>query len=131
MTCHIKVAWLRGGIIRKDCTRNEEERASQRLGPIRKNLWMTHKGKCEVNYIWDKRLVVRKKRETAICVGAWSSGQLSPMGIRVPAFETLQKTFKLQIVKRANEVSSGLRKIRKWTLWRSRPLPKRKNRSGT
>jgi hypothetical protein len=108
MTCHMKVA----GIIRKDCKRNEEERASQRLGPIRKNLWTTHKGKSEINYILDKRqLDVRKKRETAICVGGRSSGQLSPMGIKVPAFKTLQKTFKLQIVKRAKEVSSGLRKI--------------------
>jgi hypothetical protein len=67
----------------------------------------------------------------AIGVGGWSSGQLSPMGMRVPAYKTLQKIFRLQIVKRAKEVSSGLRKIRKCTLWRGSPPPKRKERSCT
>jgi hypothetical protein len=43
------------------------------------------------------------------------------MGIRVSAYKTLQKTFRLQIIKRAKEVSSRLRKVRKWTLWRGRP----------
>jgi hypothetical protein len=126
------VAWLKGGIIRKDCTRAEDERATQRLGPLRKNLWTTHKGKCEINYMGGKRpLDVRKKRATAIGVGGWSSGQLSPMGIKVPAYKTLQKTFRLQIVKRAKEVSSGLRRIRMWTLWRGRPPPKRKKKLRT
>jgi hypothetical protein len=39
--------------------------------------------------------------------------------------------FGLEYVKRANGMSSGLRKIRKLTLWRGRPLPKRKMRSCT
>jgi hypothetical protein len=34
------------------------------------------------------------------------------------------KTFRLEILKRANEMSSRLEKLRKWTLWRGRPLPK-------
>jgi hypothetical protein len=50
------------------------------------------------------------------------------MGIRVPAYKTLQKTFRLQIVKRAKEVSSGLRRMRKWILWRGRPPPKCKKK---
>jgi hypothetical protein len=129
MIWYAGLAWLKGGIIRKDCTRTEDERATQRLGTLRKNLWTTHKGKGETNYIGGKRpLDVRKKRETAIGVGGWSSGQLSPMRIRVPAYKTLQKTFRHQIVKRAKEVSSGLRRIRIWTLWRGRPPPKHKKK---
>jgi hypothetical protein len=114
MTRYARVAWLRGGIIRKDFTRTEDDRATHRLGPFRKSLRTTHKGKGETNDTDGKRpLDVRKKRATAIGVGGWSSGQLSPVGIRVPAYKTLQKTFRLQIVKRAKEASSGLRKIRK------------------
>jgi hypothetical protein len=37
-----------------------------------------------------------------------------------------EKTLGLEIVKRAVGLSSGLRKIRYWTSWRGRPLPKRK-----
>jgi hypothetical protein len=43
MNSYAGVAWLRGGIIRKDCTRIEDERATQRLGALRKNLWTAHK----------------------------------------------------------------------------------------
>jgi hypothetical protein len=35
-----------------------------------------------------------------------------------------RKTFRLEIVKRAAGSSVGLRKIRDWTSWRSRPPPK-------
>jgi hypothetical protein len=130
MTRYAGVAWFRGGIIRKDCTRNKDERATQRLWPLRKNVWTTHKGKGETNYIGVKRpLDVRKKWATAIGVGGWGSRQLSPMGMRVPAYKTLQKTFRLHIVKRAKEVSSGLRRIRIWTLCRGKPPPKRKKKS--
>jgi hypothetical protein len=37
--------------MRKNCTRTEDERATQRVGPFRKNLWATHKGKGETTYI--------------------------------------------------------------------------------
>jgi hypothetical protein len=124
-----RLAWGKENFVRKDCTRKGDERATQRLGPLRKNLWTTHKGKGEINFIGCKRpLDVRKKRATAIGVGEWSSRQLSHMGIRVPAYKTLQKTFRLQIVERAKEVSSGLQRIRIWTLCRGRPPPKRKKK---
>jgi hypothetical protein len=132
MICYAGVAWLKGGIIRKDCTRTEDEQATLSLGPLRKNLWTTHKGKGETNYIGGKRpLDVRKKSATVIGVRGWSSGQLSHMGIRVPAYKTLQKTFRLQIVKQTKAVSSGLRRIRKWILWRGRPPPKCKKKLHT
>jgi hypothetical protein len=127
MTRYAGVASLRGGIMRKNCTRTEDERATQRLGPLRKSLWTIHKGKGETNYIGIKRpLDIRKKKTTAIGIRGWSSGQLSPMRMRVPAYKTLQKTFRHQIIKRAKEVSSGLRKTKKWNLWSDRPPPKRK-----
>jgi hypothetical protein len=80
MNRYAGVAWLRGGIVRKDCTKKGDERATQRLGPLRKKLWTTNKGKGETNYICDKRqLDERKKRETVICVrggGAQDSSHL-------------------------------------------------------
>jgi hypothetical protein len=40
--------------------------------------------------------------------------------------EIFWKTFRLDILKRANEISSRLQKVRKWTLWRGRLPPKQK-----
>jgi hypothetical protein len=37
-----------------------------------------------------------------------------------------RKAFGLEFVKQANGMSNGLRKLRKWALWRGRPPPKRK-----
>jgi hypothetical protein len=75
MTCYAGVAWLRGGIIRKDCTRTEDEQATQRLGPLGLNL-------CEI--------------------------------------------FGGKIAKQVAGTSCRLRRVRKWSLWRGRPPPKRK-----
>jgi hypothetical protein len=36
--------------------------------------------------------------------------------------EIYRKTIGLDIVKRASEMSTGLLKMRNWTLWRGRPL---------
>jgi hypothetical protein len=41
------VAWVRQGVIRKDCTRAKVERATQRVGALRNNLRMHHEGKRE------------------------------------------------------------------------------------
>jgi hypothetical protein len=38
-----------------------------------------------------------------------------------------KKTIGLEFLKRAVGISSGLRKIRNWTLWWGQPTPKRKN----
>jgi hypothetical protein len=45
MTRSAGVAWLRRGIVRKDCTRAKNERATKRVGPLRKYLRMHHEGK--------------------------------------------------------------------------------------
>jgi hypothetical protein len=49
------VAWLRRGVIRKDCTRAKVERATQRVEPYRKNLWMHHEGKCGTKNLGGKQ----------------------------------------------------------------------------
>jgi hypothetical protein len=65
---------------------------------------------------------VRRKTVTAIGTGGLSSGQLSPLDRREPAYKILKKTNVLEIVKRAVGISSGLQRIRNWALWRGRPL---------
>jgi hypothetical protein len=39
-----------------------------------------------------------------------------------------RKTIGLEIVKRAVRISSGMRKVTDWTLWRGQPPPKRKKK---
>jgi hypothetical protein len=73
---------------------------------------------------------VRKMRTTVIGIAGWSSRQISPLGRRVSAYEVLKKTLELEFVKRACGLSSGFRKMRKWTLWRGRPSPKRNKKEG-
>jgi hypothetical protein len=84
--------------------------------------------------MWNKDLggnqqqYVRKKRATVIGIGGWSSRQLSPLGKRVSAYETLKKAQELKFLKIARGMSSGFRRIRKLTLRRGRPPLKRKKR---
>jgi hypothetical protein len=66
-------------------------------------------GRMGTKGLGDKRpLYVRKKRATAIGIGGWSSGQLSPLGRGGPTYRTLKKTIKLEFVRRANGMPSGL-----------------------
>jgi hypothetical protein len=89
MTHRSGVAWLRRGVIRKDCTRAKVERATQRIRPLRKNLWTHHEGKRGTKDQGRKwPLYVRKKRATTIGIGGWSSRQLSPLGRRGLAYMT-------------------------------------------
>jgi hypothetical protein len=67
MTHCAGVAWLRRGVVRKDCTRAKVERATQRVRPLRKNLRTHHEGKRGTKDLGSKLpLYVRKKRATAI-----------------------------------------------------------------
>jgi hypothetical protein len=71
---------------------------------------------------------VRKKRATVIEIRGWSSRQLSPPGRRVLAYEDFKKTLELDFMKRACGMSSGIQKIKKWTLWRGKPPLKQKKK---
>jgi hypothetical protein len=87
-----RVAWLRRGVVRKDCTKAEVERTAQTVGPLRKNLRTHHEGRRGRKYLGGKLpLYVRKKRATTINIVRWNSRQLSSLGRRGPASETLKK----------------------------------------
>jgi hypothetical protein len=45
------------------------------------------------------------------------------LGSKRTSARIYRKAFVLEIVKRAVRISSGLRKVRDWTLWRGRPPP--------
>jgi hypothetical protein len=49
------VTWLRRRVVRKYCTRAKVERATQRVGPFRKDLRMHHEGKCGTKDLGGKR----------------------------------------------------------------------------
>jgi hypothetical protein len=88
-----------------------------RKGPECKNgisdrgLKQKQRGSERIKDLGDRRpIYVRKKRITSMIY---------------------RKTIELEIVKRAVGISSRLRRIRNWTLWRGRPPPKRKKKSCT
>jgi hypothetical protein len=49
-----------------------------------------------------------------------------PLGNERTTSGIYRKNIGLEIVKRAVRISSGIRKVTDWTLWRGRPPPKRK-----
>jgi hypothetical protein len=122
MTRCTGLAWLRRGVIRKDCIRVKAEWTTQRIGAIKENLQVHHEWKGGTKDLGSKGpLCVRNKRATAIGIGGQSSRQLSPLGRGGPTYKTLMKTLELEFVKWANGTSSGFQKMRKWTLQRGRP----------
>jgi hypothetical protein len=56
------------------CTRTKVERATQTVGPLKKNLWMHHDGRRTKELSSKLLLYLRKKRVTTISVGDWNSG---------------------------------------------------------
>jgi hypothetical protein len=98
------VAWLRRGAVRKDCTRAKDERATQGVGPLWKNLRMHHEGKSGIK-------------------DPGTRWQLCP---RIE--KMLGEIFRGKIAKQVVRTPNRLWKLRKWTLWRGRPPLKRKKR---
>jgi hypothetical protein len=123
------LAWLRRGVVRKDCTRVTVEQATQRVGPLRKNLWIHHEGKCGTKDLGGKRPpYLRKKRTTTNGIEGWSSGHQSHLGCEGTLKMILYAIFRWKIAKQVVATSSRLQKIRKWSLWRGRLPPKRKKK---
>jgi hypothetical protein len=124
--------WLKRGVLRKECTRANVERGTQRVGPLRKNLRTHHEGKRGTKNVGDKRpLYVRKKRATANGIGGGTQDSCHLWEEEDRPTRPPEKTLELEFVKRANGMCSGFRKMRTWILWRSWPPPKRKKRSCT
>jgi hypothetical protein len=119
---HARVAWRkRGVVVRRDCIGAKVE---QRIWRVR----MHHEGRRGTKDLGSKRLLyLRKKRVTAIVIRGWSSGQLSSLG-RGPTYKNVKKILELEfMMKRANGMSSGLRRMRDQTV-EGRPPPKWKKK---
>jgi hypothetical protein len=71
--CHLQEGvppWCKRGVVRKDWTRSKVEGATQRIGPLRKNLQMQHEGRRGTKDVGSKWLLyLKKKRATAIGTG--------------------------------------------------------------
>jgi hypothetical protein len=119
MPRHATVAW------RKRHIRSTVERATQRVGRLRKNLQSRKESSKATKNLGGKQpLYPEKRNTTGIGIGGWSLGQLSPLGRRGPTYKILKKTLKLESVKQAKGMPSGLQTSKQWTLWRGRPPPK-------
>jgi hypothetical protein len=123
------VAFLRRGAVRKDCTRAKVERATQRIGSLRKILRTHHEGKRRIKDLGDRRpLCLRKERTTMNGNEGWSSGQKSHLGSGGTRKKTLYEMYRGKIAKQVVKTSIGLLRMMDGTLWRGRPPPKRKKR---
>jgi uncharacterized damage-inducible protein DinB len=124
-----RVAWSKRNIVRNKWTSFKVERETRKVGPLRKNLRMHHEGRTGTKDLYGKRpLNPRKKRTNGIGIEGWRSRELSPLGRGGPTYKTLRKNLELEFVKRANGMSSRLRRMMDRTLWRVRPPPKRKKK---
>jgi hypothetical protein len=127
MTRHARVAWRRENFVRKDCTRAKDERATQGVGPLRKNLRMHHEGKCGTKDLCGgQSLYLRKERRSTNGIGGRSSGQQSHLGSGVTLKKILYAIFREKVAKQVVGTSGRLRRMKKWTLWRGRPLQNEK-----
>jgi hypothetical protein len=121
MPGHATVAW------RKRHIRSAVERATQRVGRLRKNLQSRKEsGKATKNLGGKRPLYPEKRKTTGIGIGGWSLRQLSPLGRRGPTYKIFEKTLELESVKQAKGMPSELQTSKHWILWRGRPPPKRK-----
>jgi hypothetical protein len=70
-----------------------------------------------------------RRRQRATEEGKNRSRKRNPKELRTRnVIKTFGKTTGLKFAERVNRSTVGLRKIRKWTLWRDRPPPKRKKK---
>jgi hypothetical protein len=116
---------------RKGQNRSTVERATQKVGRLRKNLQSRQESGNATKDLGGKwPLYPEKRKTTGIDIGGWSSGQLSHLGTREPTYKTFRKILELQFAKQADEMSSGLQRSKLWTLWRGRPLRNGRRNSG-
>jgi hypothetical protein len=132
MSRRARVAWRRENFVRKDCTRAKDERVTQRVGTLRKNLRMHHEGKCGTKDLrGGQPFYLRKEWTTTKGIGGWRTGQRSHLGSEGTLNKKLYEIFRGRIEKQVVGTSKRLRRMKIWTLWRGRPPPKRKKRSCT
>jgi hypothetical protein len=116
-TRHARVTWPKEKFVREDCTRNQRQQETQKRRKEEEGMWKFPKCK---NGLRNQGLSKQLRGETGI-KNPGARQQLRP-GIEKMLYEILRRRIARQVV----GTSSGLRKLRKWTLWRGRPPPKRK-----
>jgi hypothetical protein len=79
-----------------------------------------------IQHRYVKKLSHMKKERTTNGIKGWSTGQRSYLGKGGTLRMNLYEIFRGKIGKQVAEISRGLRRIRKWTLWRGSPPTKRK-----
>jgi hypothetical protein len=127
MTRHARVARSKEKFVRKDCTSDKDERVTQRVGPLRRNLRMHQERKCGTKDLCGGQPpYVRMEETTTSGIGGCSSGQRSHLGSEGTTNKKLYESFRGRIARQIVGSPSWFRKLRDWTLWRGPPPPKRK-----
>jgi hypothetical protein len=120
MICCARVAWCKRGIVRRNWIRAKVERGTRRSG-------MRQEGKMSIKDLGCRQpLYLRRKRTTTDSIRGWKSEQLHLMSKRTTS-EIYRKIVRLEVVKQATKMSTGLLKMWNWTLWRGRPLQNGRN----
>jgi hypothetical protein len=71
---------------------------------------------------------LRKEKTTTNGIEGCSAGQRSHLGSEGTLNKNLYEIFRGKVAKQVVVTPSWLQRIRKWTLWRGRPPPKRKKK---
>jgi hypothetical protein len=122
MTRRAKVAWHKGNIGRKQCTRANVVQEIQREWTfMRRPQQELEYSNCIRSRNIEEQVHLRKGWKTAKSIGGRRRHQprLETVGNGNKVF---RKTTGLEFEKRAFEISSGTRRKRDWFLWKGRPL---------
>jgi hypothetical protein len=123
-----RIAWRKRSVVRRNCTRAMIERATQRVGPLKKNLRTHQKG--TKGQRGKRPLHGGKKRTTMDGIQKWSPGERALLGSEVRVRKILYEIYGPKNTKQIFKAPGRLTKIKNWTLWRGRPPPKRKKEKG-
>jgi hypothetical protein len=123
-SCRAKVAWLKRDIARRECTGDNVASRNQRGRTCKMRPWIG--SKCN-NSIGDRGL--NQNLQGRIGIKNPDAKLQLRLRIEQTSDEIGVKIFKLVNEKRTAESFMALRKIKKWTLLRGRPPPKRKKKS--
>jgi hypothetical protein len=111
-------------VVRKDCARDQAK-------------WETPKRRKDGDGLWKFPECNNGIKDQGMKQKLHSRTRIKDLGFRLPLCPRNERTFSgiyrktigLEIVKRAVRISSGMLKIKDWTLWRGRPLLKEKGTS--
>jgi hypothetical protein len=131
MTRHARVAWRRESYVRKDWTTDKVEREARRSRMLRRRLRSHQENGKRISDQCGGQPPYLRKEKTTTNGGGSSSVQQSHVESGVMLKKILSAIFRVKVAKQVVGTSRGLQRMKKWTLWRGRPPPKRKKRSCT